>query len=70
MQNDLVTIMSFTDSHDAATVRCFLESEAVFTVIQGEFSSRIYPIPGAVKIQVREEDLERAIDLLKSGGYL
>ena len=70
MQNDLVTIMSFTDSHDAATVRCFLESEAVFTVLQGDISAPLYAIPGAVKLQVREEDLERAIDLLKTGGYL
>jgi len=70
MKNDLVTIMSFTDSHEVATIRCFLESEDIITVLQGECSSRIYPIPEGVKLQVREEDLERAMDLLKKGGYV
>ena len=73
MKNDLVTIRSFADSHEAATLRCFLESEGIMTVMQGEFFAQIYPFSSAsgnVKLQVRGEDLELAIDLLKKGGYL
>ena len=73
MKDDLITIMSFTDTHESATVRCFLESEDIITFIQGEFSAQIYPFSNAsgnVKLQVREEDVERAIELLKTGGYL
>ena len=70
MKNNLITIMSFTASHEAAIVRSFLESEGVFTVLQGEASAWLYPIPDAIQLQVREEDEEQAIDLLKQGGYL
>ena len=72
-KNDLVTVMSFYNSHEAATVRCFLESEGIMVVMQGELAADIYPFTnplGNVKLQVREEDLEHAIDLIKKGGYV
>lgn len=72
MSPTLITIMTFTDSHEAAVVRSFLESEEIFTVLQGEYSAQIYPYSsnqGHVQLQVNENDLESAIQLLKKGGY-
>lgn len=68
----LVTIKTFTFSHEVAIVRGRLESEGIYCFTQDELTAQVQPFHsiaiGGVKLQVREEDVERAIALLKESG--
>ena len=70
----LVTIKIFTYSHEAAVVRSRLEAEGIFCFLQDELTAQVYPLSisaiGGVKLQVREEDADEAIALLKESGDL
>ncbi len=74
MNNDLVTIKTFTYPHEAGIIRSRLESEGIYCFLQDELTAQVHPFYsnaiGGVKLQVREEDLEKAIRILKESGYL
>ena len=60
--------------HELAVARSWLESEGVECYVKDELTVQVNPFYsnaiGGVKLQVREEDAERAIQLLKEGGFL
>ena len=70
----LVTIKAFTFSHEVAIVRGRLESEGIYCFVQDELTAQVNPFYsiaiGGVKLQVREEDVEKAVILLKESGYI
>lgn len=74
MENPFVTVKTFTFPHEAAVIRALLESEEIecflkdeLTVQMNHFNSNAI---GGVKLQVREADYFRALELLKEGGFV
>ena len=69
-----ITVLTFTFAHEVAIVRGRLESEGVTCFVQDELTAQIHPFYsnaiGGVKLQVRESDLNQALDILKETGYI
>ncbi|MDD6210814.1 MAG: DUF2007 domain-containing protein [Bacteroidales bacterium] len=70
--NKLVTIKTFTYPHELAIIRSKLESEGIYCFAQDELTAQVHPFYsnaiGGIKLQVREEDIEKAITILKENG--
>lgn len=69
----LVTVKTFTYASDAGMVQAFLESEGIYSFLKDEYMSDLYAganVVGGAKLQVRSEDVENAIKVLREGGYL
>lgn len=69
-----ITVLTFTYSHELAVVRGRLESEGIVCNAQDEVTAQVNPLYsnaiGGIKLQVKESDLERAVEILKESGYL
>lgn len=69
----LVTIKSFLTSAEANMMQSLLDSEGFYSFLKDENSVVTAPYLanaiGGVKLQVREEDVEKAIQILKEAGY-
>ncbi|MDR1738880.1 MAG: DUF2007 domain-containing protein [Candidatus Symbiothrix sp.] len=72
--NHWITVLTFTYPADMAIVRGRLESESIECFAADELTAQVHPFAsaaiGGVKLQVRESDLPRAVEILKSTGYL
>jgi hypothetical protein len=72
--SNLVTIRKFDLPYEAGIPKTRLESENIRCFLQDEYISQVYPFSssatGGVKLQVMEEDAEKAIAILKEGGYI
>jgi len=69
--SDLVTIKTFQKVEEAYLAASFLESEDIDTAIQHEYSAQWVPFlatnaSGGIALQVAEEDVPRAIELLQN----
>lgn len=68
----LVTIKTSTYEHDLLVVRALLESSGIETFLQGEYTTQVYPLfsnaIGGVKLQVKDTDVERAVEILRANG--
>ncbi|MBX2923580.1 MAG: DUF2007 domain-containing protein [Chitinophagaceae bacterium] len=56
---------------DVYLVKSYLESEGIATLLQNDLAAQVYS--GAVddaKLLVKENDLERGIQILTRGGYI
>ena len=66
---DLITIKAFDESMQAHLVKSKLESEGIDVWLLDDHSVSVQPWAsfalGGVKLQVRESDVEKAIELLK-----
>lgn len=69
---DLVLIRTFNSSLDYEMVRSYLESCGIECFVRDETVNRAYiaNVNGGVKLLVKSSQLNEAIELLKSGGYL
>jgi hypothetical protein len=71
--NNFVTIKTFTYPIDASIIRGKLESEGIECFIKDELTVQVDNFYsnaiGGVKLQVREKDVEHAVEILKEGGY-
>lgn len=69
-----VTIKTFTYAYEVAVLKGRLESEGITTFIKNENFSQIASLYsnaiGGVQLQVREDDIPAAIEILKEGDYL
>src|SRR5437868_5486810 len=69
-----ITIQTFTLPSEAAILRARLEGEGIECFLQNEFTLQVQPFysnaVGGVQLQVREKDLEAALEILKDGGYV
>jgi hypothetical protein len=74
MTNRLVTVLTFTYSHELAIVRGRLEFEGIECFVKDEFTAQVNPFYsnaiGGIKLQVKESDLENAVEILKELGYI
>ena len=70
----LVTIKSFLTPSEANLMQTYLAAEEIYSFLKDEHSVVMQPYlanaMGGVKLQVREEDAERAVDVLKKAGLL
>lgn len=66
-----ISLMFPTQAH---LVQGYLESEGIETVLKDEMTAQVNNLYsnaiGGVKILVRDEDLERSLQLLEKGGYI
>lgn len=71
---NLITIKTFNFAHESAIIRSRLEAEGIYCFVQDELTALVHPFHsqaiGGIKLQVREEDLEEAVRILKETGYL
>ena len=69
-----VTVKTFTYPLEVAVIRGRLESEGIECFAQDELTVQANPFYsnaiGGVKLQVREHDLRKAIEILEETGYL
>lgn len=69
-----ITIITFIYPHEAHMAKGVLESEGVAVFIKDEMTAQVnnfYSTAiGGVKLQVSEEDQERALQILKETGYI
>ncbi len=74
MSAHLVTIKTVTYPHELALIRGYLEAEGVECFVQDEMMAQVYNFYsnaiGGIKLQVREEDLDRAMRIMRDGGFL
>jgi hypothetical protein len=74
MTRELVTIKAFNFPQEAALAHSFLDAEGIYSFIMDELITQVYSLTtnvfGGVKLQVREEDVQRAVELLYAAGYL
>jgi hypothetical protein len=72
--DNLVTIMTSTYPHELVILQGRLEAEGIYCFIRDELTAQLNPFVsdaiGGAKLQVREEDAERAIRILEEGGYV
>lgn len=69
---ELVTIRTFSSSIDFEMVKAYLESYGIECFGRDEIINRAYlaNVNGGVKLEVRKEQAEEAVQLLFDGGYL
>ena len=70
--NDWVTVGYYVGPVEMAVLKDRFDAEGIVFIISGENSA--YPpisaVQGGTKIQVRQNDEERAVEILKEAGYL
>ena len=69
-----ITVLTTTFGYEVAIIRGRLESEGITCFVQDELTVQVNPLYsnaiGGVKLQVKESDLPRAIEILKETGYI
>ena len=75
MHNEkIITVHTFTFPNEAVIIRSRLESEGILCFVQDELTTQLLPFysntVGGAKLQVKESDAPRAIEILKEAGIL
>ncbi|MDR2621822.1 MAG: DUF2007 domain-containing protein [Dysgonamonadaceae bacterium] len=69
-----ITVLTATYGYEIAVIRSRLEAEGITCFIKDEFTVQVNPFYsnaiGGVKLQVKESDLNQAIEILKETGYI
>ncbi|MFQ5926415.1 MAG: DUF2007 domain-containing protein [Terriglobia bacterium] len=69
MPEKLVTIATFSQPIEAHLAKTKLESEEIQCFVADEHTTRMFrffsPFIGGIKLQVRESDVERAMEILQ-----
>lgn len=72
--NELAVIASFSDHYDAVMLKGELDAFGIYCVLFNDNFGSLYPMMsfmgGAIKVMVREKDLERAKAILLKGEPL
>ena len=70
---NLVTVKVFYESTEVLVPRSLLESEGIECCAKDELTAQVYNVAsvvGGIKLQVKEEDVEKAVQILMDGGFL
>ena len=75
MENEkFITVLTFTFANEVSIIRGRLEAEGITCFVKDEYTVQVQPFYsnaiGGVKLQVKESDLNQAIEILKEAGYL
>jgi Zn finger protein HypA/HybF involved in hydrogenase expression len=69
-----ITVLTTTFGYEVAVIRGRLEAEGITCFVQDELTVQVNPLYsnaiGGVKLQVKESDLQQAIEILKETGYI
>lgn len=68
----LVTIKSSENYNHLAIAKTYLEDNGILCTFKDEYTTQVYSntnVVGGIKLQVQEEDAQRAIELLIEGGF-
>ena len=69
-----ITVLTTTFGYEVAVIRGRLESKGITCFVQDELTVQVNPLYsnaiGGVKLQVKENDLKPAIEILKETGYI
>ena len=65
-----VQVLGFAFPPDAYVAKSYLESEEIDVFLRDEISSQVFNVNGGVKLMVPEAQKDRAVELLKDGGFL
>lgn len=68
----LVTIAEFNELTRALFLKSLLESEGITCFLQDQYISQVYGtgiIPGGVKLQVSQNDVNKATEIMIAHGY-
>ena len=72
--DNFVTIMTFTHPTELAVLRTRLEADGIECLVLDELTAQVNPFYsnaiGGVKLQVKESDVPKTIEILKEGGYI
>lgn len=69
---ELVTVKTSQDYNHLAIAKTYLEANGISCTLKDEYTSQVYSYTyavGGIKLQVQEEDAQRAIELLIEGGF-
>lgn len=70
----LITVLTVTYPHELLVARGRLEAESIPYFIQDELIGQVQPFysnaMGGLRLKVRQEDVERATEILVEGGYI
>lgn len=74
MEKKLKKIIAFTYPHEAHMAKSFLESHDIEVTLKDELTVQVYDFlsnaVGGVKLFVEESQVDEALRLLESGGYI
>ena len=74
MDNKFITVLTVTYPHELAIIRGRLESEGIECFAQDELTIQVNPFYsnaiGGIKLQVRESDFQKAVEILEEEGYI
>ena len=75
MENEkFITVLTATYGYEVAIIRGRLESEGITCFVKDELTVQVNPFYsnaiGGVKLQVKESDLNQAVEILKETGYI
>lgn len=74
MKDIFTTVLVVSYAHETATIVSLLESEGIECNLKDEIIVEMNPLYsnaiGGIKIQVRESEREKALSVLREGGYL
>lgn len=68
----LVEIVRFTYPAEAQTLMALLRSEGIDCYLRNEITSQLYAGSvdvGGARVEIREEDVQRALEVMRTGGY-
>ncbi len=72
--NNWITIATYEYSQQAHMVKNYLESEGIVVFMKDDMTAQVASYYahaiGGIKLQVREDDFDRAIEVLEKGGYI
>lgn len=72
--NNWYTVITFDQPHEAHFARNLLEANGINSIIRDELTVQTCNLysntVGGVKLDVKEEDMDSAISILKEGGYI
>ena len=68
---DFVKIASFNSLQDAYLAKAYLEAEEIEVFLQDEFMAEVlFNANGGIKMLAHETEKDKAVELLKEGGFL
>jgi hypothetical protein len=65
-----IQVQIFILPQEAYMAKSYLESEGIEVFLRDEISSRMFNVNGGVKLLVPDGQMDKALELLRKGGFL
>ena len=68
--SNFITVKASDIYNDVSIAKSYLEDRGIFCILKDELTNQVHPYAiGGVKLQVSEQDVQEAINLLIEGGF-